>query len=54
MSDVYADIPGGWTMKQKIREQVHTLYCYIFKPQATDNFYDFFAMGVNYTYIRIH
>lgn len=22
MSDVYADIPGGWTMKQKIREQV--------------------------------
>ena len=24
MSDVYADIPGGWTMKQKIREQVRT------------------------------
>lgn len=22
MSDVYAEIPGGWTMKQKIREQV--------------------------------
>lgn len=22
MTSVYADIPGGWTMKQKIREQV--------------------------------
>lgn len=22
MSAVYADIPGGWVMKQKIREQV--------------------------------